>query len=130
MTTVFLDVIKQQKEITPSFHGGSAIGFYHLWTPGSCIWYQDDLSSILSPELYDRYFMEAGRKICSAYDRSAIHLHPSSFFVVDNLLEMEELDVIEVNKDIGGPELEDMLPVLKKNMREEKAYPLGRSYYR
>lgn len=120
VTTVFLDVIKRQKEIIPVFHAGSSIGFYHLWTPGSCVWYQDDLSAILSPELYDRYFIDAGRRICSAYDRSLIHLHPSSFFIVDDLLKLDELDVIEVNKDIGGPSIEEMLPVLKKIINKKR----------
>ena len=120
VTNVFLDVIQRQKALIPAFEGGSSIGFYHLWTPDSCIWFQDDLSSILSPELYARYFIEAGRRICSAYDRSAVHLHPSSFFVVDDLLRIEELDVIEVNKDIGGPEVEVMLPVLKNIMDRKR----------
>jgi hypothetical protein len=61
VTQLFLEVIKLQKARIPQFHNGSSIGFYHLWTPGSCIWYQDDLSSILSPELYSRFFIEAGK---------------------------------------------------------------------
>jgi hypothetical protein len=42
-----------------------------------------------------------------------LHL-PSSFFVVDELLEMDELKVIEVNKDVGGPSVAEMVALLKK----------------
>jgi hypothetical protein len=120
VTDVFLDVMELQKKQIPLFHGGSSIGFYHVWAPGSCIWYQDDLSSILSPDLYARYFIEAGKRICSSYDKSAIHLHPSSFFILDSLLAIDDLDIIEVNKDIGGPSVEEMLPTLQKIMKKKR----------
>ena len=31
-------------------------------------------------------------KICKDYDYTAVHLHPASFFIVDELMEIEELD--------------------------------------
>jgi hypothetical protein len=45
-----------------------------------------------------------------------VHLHPSSFFILDELLTLEDLMAVEVNKDIGGPGLKEMLPVLARIM--------------
>ncbi|MBT8361456.1 MAG: hypothetical protein KJO32_10915, partial [Deltaproteobacteria bacterium] len=39
---------------------------------------------------------------------------PSSFFIVDELLEMDELKVIQVNKDVGGPSVSEMMALFKK----------------
>ena len=55
-----------------------------------------------------------GEYICKDYDYTAIHLHPSSFFIVDELLEMDQLKVIEINKDIGGPTIPETIELFQK----------------
>lgn len=119
VTSVFLRVIELQKKIIPPFHGGSSLGFYHVWTPGTSIWYQDDLSAILSPAMYRNFFIEAGTRICANFDYTAIHLHPSSFFILDDLLSLPRLRAIEVNKDVGGPSVGEMMGTLQK-IQEKK----------
>jgi hypothetical protein len=114
VTSVFLAVMAEQRKVTPAFRGGSALGFYHAWAPGPSIWFQDDLSALLSPELYREFFLESASTICAGYDYTAIHLHPTSFFILDELLSIERLRVIEVNKDVGGPSVAEMLPVLRR----------------
>jgi DNA-binding FadR family transcriptional regulator len=116
VTRAFLSVIEAQNRLVPPFHGGSSLGFYHAWAPGPSIWFQDDLSAILSPKLYREFFLDAARLILSGYVYTAFHLHPSSFFILDELLSLENLRVIEVNKDIGRPSVKEMLPVLSKIM--------------
>lgn len=116
LTRAFLSVIDAQCRLTPSFYRGSALGFYHIWTPGKAIWFQDDLSAILSPKLYRQFFLESARLILAGHDFNAVHLHPASFFILDELLTLENLKVVEVNKDIVGPDVKEMLPVLTKIM--------------
>ena len=116
LTRAFLSVIDAQCRLTPSFYRGSALGFYHIWTPGKAIWFQDDLSAILSPKLYRQFFLESARLILAGHDFNAVHLHPASFFILDELLTLENLKVVEVNKDIIGPDVKEMLPVLAKIM--------------
>ncbi len=120
VTEIFLAVIAEQKKIVPPFLGGSAIGFYHVWTPGTAIWFQDDLSAILSPDLYREYFLDSARLICRDYDFTAVHLHPSSFFIVDDLLGLDRLGAIQVNKDVGGPSVEEMLPTLGRILERKR----------
>lgn len=108
------EVVRRQKELLPPFHGGDALGFYHVWTPGPCVWYQEDLSTIMSPDMYDEFLRDAERAICQGYDYTAVHLHPASFFILDQLLENDFLKAIQVNKDVGGPTVPEMLPQIKK----------------
>jgi DNA-binding FadR family transcriptional regulator len=117
VTRAFLAVIEAQRRLTPPFYGGWALGFYHVWAPGTAIWFQDDLSAILSPKLYRQFFLDSARLILAGHDHTAVHLHPSSFFILDELLTLENLKVVEVNKDISGPGVKEMLPVLAKIMQ-------------
>jgi DNA-binding FadR family transcriptional regulator len=116
VTRAFLAVIEAQRRLTPPFHGGWSLGFYHVWTPGPAIWFQDDLSAILSPSIYRQFFLDSARLILAGYEHTAVHLHPTSFFILDELLTLENLKVVEVNKDSGGPSVKEMLPVLAKIM--------------
>jgi DNA-binding FadR family transcriptional regulator len=117
VTRIFLSVIEAQRRLTSSFYGGWALGFYHVWAPGPAIWFQDDLSSILSPKLYRQFFLDSARLILAGQDHTAVHLHPNSFFILDELLTLENLKVVQVNKDISGPGVKEMLPVLAKIMQ-------------
>ncbi len=110
----FLTVIREQKKQIPPFHGGTCLGFYHVFCPGSSIWFQDDLSAIMSPKMYGSFLDEPARSICRDHEYTAVHLHPASFFILDQLLANEGLRAIEVNKDSGGPDVGQMLPFLKR----------------
>jgi DNA-binding FadR family transcriptional regulator len=117
VTLAFLAVIEAQRHLIPPFYGGCALGFYHVWAPGPSIWFQDDLSAILSPSLYRQFFLDSARLILAGHDHTAVHLHPNSFFILDELLTLENLKAIQVNKDISGPGVREMLPVLSKIMQ-------------
>ena len=114
LTQCFMKVIRAQEDICKDFHGGRSLGFYNVWAPGKSIWYQEDLSALLSPEIFKQMLRPCGEYICKDYDYTAIHLHPSSFFIVDELLEMEQLKVIQINKDIGGPAIDETIELFRK----------------
>lgn len=114
VTDVFLRVIAEQKKIAGQFLGGESMGFYHVYCPGSCMWFQEDLSALLSPAAYREFLSAPARRICRDYQHTAIHLHPTSFFILDELLAIDELRAIEVNKDVGGPSVAEMIPTLNR----------------
>ena len=120
VTNIFLQVIQRQRNMIPAFHGGYAIGFYHLWCPGPCIWFQEDLAALLSPVLYRKFLFELDTIICQAAPYTLCHLHPISFFTLDDLLQIDRLLAIEINKDIGGPSIKDMLPEFKKVLQKKR----------
>jgi hypothetical protein len=117
VTRAFLAVIEAQRRLTPAFYGGCSPGFYHIWAPGPAIWFQDDLSAILSPKLYRQFFLDSARMILAGYQHTAVHLHPASFFILDELLTLDNLKAVEVNKDVGGPGVKEMIPTLRKIMQ-------------
>ncbi|MGE4284257.1 MAG: hypothetical protein AB7G87_11125 [Clostridia bacterium] len=111
---VFLKVIKKQQDLISSVYGGYSMGFYHLWSPGKCMWFQEDLTSLISPAQYREFVKKLHIEICSHFDYTAIHMHSSSFHLLDEILDIDRLKVIEINKDIGGLTIEQMIPVFKK----------------
>jgi hypothetical protein len=118
-TAIFLDVIKEQKKHIDTFYGGTSMGFYDLWCPGNCIWFQDDLNALLSPGIYENYVYDTHKWISKSYDYSMFHLHPASFFILDYLIKIKELKAIQINKDVGGPSVEEMIPLLQKVQQEK-----------
>jgi hypothetical protein len=109
----FIKIIEEQYKILSDFNGGFSIGFYHIWTPDRCIWFQDDLTALLSPGLYREFVMPHHIKISKSYAYSLIHLHPSSFHIIEDILNINELKAVEINKDVGGPSISEMLPILR-----------------
>lgn len=122
---VLRKLINDQYKITDSFCGGRSIGFYHIWTPGSVIWYQEDLASLMSPAHYEEYLYPVSEKIVRGYDYSLVHLHPASFPHLDGIMKIKGLKAVQLNKDLVGPSLEDMLPYCKKVLEGGKNLVLG-----
>ncbi len=112
-------LIKAQYQYSADFLGGHALGFYHVWCPGRCIWFQEDLSALFSPDLYDQHIKEIDQYICNDYEYTMMHLHPASFFIIDSILEIDQLKAIQINKDIGGPTIKEMLPTLQKVLKKK-----------
>ena len=85
----------------PPFHG-EPVFFYSLWTPGATIWLQEDAAALLSPDLYREFILPADELIGSSFDTTVVHLHPSRFLPVNDLLGTRA-SVIEIHIDKGGP---------------------------
>lgn len=119
LADVFLFVIGEQKKYIKSYNKGYSIGFYDLWCPGGCIWFQDDLTALLSPGIYGDCILDIHKRISKSYRYSLVHLHPASLFILDMLLEIEELGAVQINKDVGGPPLIELLPQFKKVLKQK-----------
>jgi len=117
VTRVFLSVIEAQRRLIPPFYGGQALGFYHIWAPGTAIWFQDDLSAVLPHKLYRQFFLDSARLILAGHDHTAVHLCPNSLSILDELLTLENLKTVQVDKDVSGPGVKELLPVLAKIMQ-------------
>lgn len=113
-------IIEEQYRHIKEFHGGYSVGFYHLWAPGRVIWYQEDLSALMSPQHYDKFLRETANNICAGYDYTLTHLHPASFALLDNILSIKGLRVVQINKDVGSLSIKEMLPEFKKVIASNK----------
>ena len=112
------------KRVKP-LHGGYSCGFYHLWAPGKIMWYQEDLAALLGPAQYGEYLFKTSNEYVEGYDYSLVHLHPASFFNLDQMLKVENLKCIQINKDVGGPTVREMVPQFKKVLDAGKRLVIG-----
>ena len=60
--------------------------------------------------MYRKYLQPIDRDIARHYRNCFMHLHSTSMFILDLILEIEELGCFEINNDIAGPPLVEMLP--------------------
>ena len=110
----FLYIYGEMHRLNKPFYGGTSMGFYHIWAPGESLWFQDDIGALLSPDLYRKFFLDNERYFCGKYEYTLMHLHPSSFHLLDDILRNENLKALEINKDSGGPSIHQMLPQFRK----------------
>lgn len=115
----YRDVVKLLRERIPSFYEGYSFGWYPLWAPDKCMIFQEDLMALGSPGIYRQFFYEGDRLLSKAFPYTTIHVHPNSFFIVDDLISIEDLNVIEINYDVGGPSIKEMVPMLRRILEKK-----------
>lgn len=118
-TRLLIDFFKCQQRTVHRFHGGYTMGFYQMWCPEFGVYYQDDVLALLSPKLYREFLWPLHCKISSSFPYSLFHLHPNCLYAVDGLMDIPELSVLEINKDVSGPGVAEMLPLFKDILKRK-----------
>lgn len=113
-TDLLIALLAEQQDITGPFAGGYEVEQLALWAPGRIIRMQEDGSAFFSPSLYVQHLQREDERQASSFPYSVIHLHSSSLFLLDAILNVESLKCIQINKDVGGMEVSGMLPFFKK----------------
>lgn len=104
-----------------SFHGGQCAGRRRVWTPGTCMLYQDDAAAMLSPPLFQEFILPYEHDILKQYARTMIHTHSGTLHImIDGLLSLRSLHGIEVQFDPSGPSLSALLSAFRR-IQEQKA---------
>jgi hypothetical protein len=98
----------------PLFHGGYFDAQYSLWAPGPIIRMQEDATALYSPALYRRFVQPVDRRLAGHFASAFIHLHSTSMFLLEEFLEIDEIRCYEVNNDVGGPPLREMVPCFER----------------
>jgi hypothetical protein len=114
LTAVWIAVAEAQRARIPAFEGGYAFSVINLWGRGPCGWFQDDAVALWSPHHYRRHLRICEERLSRSMLITGIHLHPSPLFMIDELLDMPQLDVIEINLDVNGPGVEELIPQLTR----------------
>lgn len=112
-TEFSIGLVRAQHAITGPFAGGFLIEQLGLWAPDRLARLQEDSSALFSPDLYTSLLQPHDRRMAEAFPYSAIHLHSSSLFLLDRILEVESLRCIQINKDVGNTAIPEMLPCLQ-----------------
>lgn len=114
---VFAEFFRLSWERLPRFCGGYFDAQYGLWAPGSIARLQEDASAVLSPRLYRKFVQPVDRWLARQFDYPLIHLHSTSMFLLEAVLEIEEIRCIQINRDAVGWPLERLLPYFQQVQR-------------
>ena len=121
MGEVFRDMAKEYWQHIPLFAGGYFDCQYQIWSPGSIIRLQEDATAVYSPTLYRELVLEVDRMIARSFDNTFIHLHPTSMFLLDAMLEIEEIKCFEINHEDAGPPLAEMIPYFRMVQDQDRS---------
>jgi hypothetical protein len=97
----------------PLFEGGYFDAQYSLWSPGPIVRMQEDATAVYSPRLYRQFVQPVDRMLARHFASSFIHLHSTSLFLLDAILEIDEIQCYEVNNDALGPPVDKLIPHLR-----------------
>jgi hypothetical protein len=113
---VWAETGKAQLALVPESENGYIIGCAGLrcWVPDKGIWMQDDAVSVLSPKFYKKIYLDLVKTVTAQFPCVAFHLHGNALWPVDLLLGLDEIDVLEVNYDVGVCHLDDVVAAWKK----------------
>ncbi len=111
---IFRELTEAIWERLPLFHGGYFDAQYSLWSPGPIVRMQEDATAVYSPGLYRRFVQPVDRMLAAHFASSFIHLHSTSMFLLDAILEIEEIRCFEINNDVGGPPLTAMVRYFRR----------------
>jgi hypothetical protein len=111
---IFRDITEEFWKRVPLFHGGYFDAQYSLWSPGPIIRMQEDATAVFSPALYRKFVQPVDRMLAGHFACSFIHLHSTSMFLLEAFLEIEEIKCFEINHDVCGPPLDDMIPYFQR----------------
>ena len=104
-------------ERLPLFHGGYFDGQYSLWAPGPIARLQEDATAGYSPAFYRRLVQPVDRELAAGFECSFMHLHSTSLFLLDAFLEIEQLRCLEINNDVSGPPVAELIPFFQQVQR-------------
>lgn len=116
----FIDITKAAWARIPQYLGGYYDAQYQLWAPGTIARLQEDAVAVISPDLYKRLIQPIDRMVAQQFESCFIHLHATSMFVLDLMLEVEEIRCYEINNDVGGPPVDTMVPYFQKVQRANR----------
>jgi hypothetical protein len=120
MADLFIKSCDALWERVPLWEDGYYDAQYYLWAPGSIARLQEDALPVFSPDLYKKYIQHLDEKIASRYDYSFMHLHSTSMFVLDHLLDVKSIRAFEVNNDVAGPPISEMITYIRKIQEQKK----------
>ena len=125
VTSAQRELIADQYAVTKRSHGGYGIGFYHIWTPERIMWYREGVAARVGAGRYGEYLFETSNKVIEGYPYSLVHLHSASFMHLDQMLEIKDLKAVQINRDVVGLSVREMLPQCQKVLESGKRLVLG-----
>ena len=83
--------------------------------------WQEDNTALFSPELYRKFLKPVDTELAACCPYSLLHLHSSSMPLLDDFLEIEKIKCFEINIDVGGPPIAQMIPYFQKVQKADRS---------
>ena len=81
---------------------------------------QEDATAVYSPQLFRKLVQPVDRVLTSRFASAFIHLHSTSMFLLEAILEIEEIRCYEINNDVCGPPIREMVPYFQKVQKAKR----------
>ncbi len=111
---IYVKTVKMQMDKGGSFRGGYCNPF-GIWAPTYNVRSQEDEASLVSPKMYDEFFLPYHIQEVAGYDYSTFHMHSGYVMTTYNWREFSKRGNIgsyEIAMDPNGPTTEVLLPSL------------------
>ena len=125
LTDLWLEVARAQLARLRPFAGGYGWNIQSLWSEEPGGWFQDDAIAFWSPALYRENAAPHEARLSRWAPRTGIHLHSAAIFTVDELLKMPDLGVIEMNLDVSGLTIPEMIPAFQRILATQRLFVWG-----
>jgi hypothetical protein len=115
ITDLWIGIAQTLLPLIPPFHGGSCTRM-RMWVPGPAITPQNDVSSLLSPSMYERFGLPYDRRIMARFPFHSFHMHSTEHHQMDVLAKIEDLTALQMflQHHAGGPPLAKVMPSVKR----------------
>jgi hypothetical protein len=120
LTDLWIGIADTVLEVIPPFCGGYSTRM-KMWAPGQAITPQNDISTLISPRMYERFALPRDRRIFEHFPYHSFHMHSTEHRHIDTLLTVEDLTALQltIEQDVGGPPLDTMLAAAKRVLAEK-----------
>lgn len=125
LTDLWIEAARAQQARIPAFCGGYGWNIQNLWSEEPGGWFQDDAIAFWSPTLYRRHAFAREERLSRWAPRTGCHLHSAAIFTVEDLLRMPALGVVEMNLDVSGLTIPDMIPAFRRVLERQRLYIWG-----
>jgi hypothetical protein len=120
LTELWITIADSITGLIPSFQGGY-MGRMGTYTEKSLVTLQNDVSTLLSTDMYKSFVLPLDRRITEHFDATEFHSHASESHQMTNLTELASLTTIEftLENSVGGYSLDRSLPAVKHILKHK-----------
>ncbi len=111
-TQAWIQVTQYQLDLIPPLEGGYCDN-YEIWTPGHTIYFANDISTLVSADMYREHLFVHDCRVAEALDAPWMHVHSGCARLAPEFLKIPGLVGIQIVNDWpAGPTLKDIVPIL------------------
>ena len=128
-TKLWIEFFQLMFDRIPAYKGGYADD-YDIWTPGRTSYFANDVTSMISGQLYQEIFFKHDCKVVESLETPWMHIHSEQARLIPEFVKLPGLIAIQVVNDYpAGPTLKGIVPQLKLVQKDHclilRKYPMN-----